>query len=257
MKPITCKICKHQFFKEKEEKPKWTEDKLPCPSCGETYCTLPETERRLHRLQDDYLARGRDPDVLGEMYLIMVPYTTSLIRQRFSHVVSPMDHEKKAIKAVTFLIEDFCKKDSYVIRISFGGTLYFKIRQALYGTPEYDEDSKARKYDYSLVSMDKENPDGIDGRSIQVADHNIASSVDAYESLQGNTEIQDFLLNLIWGYENQIPDEETEYRRLMALTVYLEQGESVFDKFLTRYGRKGKWEMEQTLRLIRHGLEKM
>lgn len=87
---FTCHVCKKSFRLPNNKRLEWKAIKRPCPYCGETYCIRNKGERQLFRLQDDFfdnLGDRRALDrILSQMYEVLVYYSQSLIKIKFSNI---------------------------------------------------------------------------------------------------------------------------------------------------------------------------
>lgn len=93
-----------------------------CPHCGQMYWFKPRDERRLFILQYRFFESGRDPHLLGEMYLEMRRYAENLLKNRAKkgRPFSKNFLEEKSSDATNRLIERFLTNPDYKIHVSFG-----------------------------------------------------------------------------------------------------------------------------------------
>lgn len=153
---FTCRLCNHRFnFKDKKNREHWFDTYQACPSCKETFCNLPPTEKKLHDLQNEYLL-NRHPDTLGKMYSILVDYAGSLMlkfNQNDSNDSSDTDKRiEHAHLSVTYLLEYYLYKDDFKIKASFAGYLKKKILFSLYGRQNMMFNKKVQVHSFEEVN---------------------------------------------------------------------------------------------------------
>ncbi len=119
-------------------KKEWYNEKLKCPNCGLTFCTLPITEGNLMRFQEQYIKTRSSKD-FKLLYDELLPYTESLLKQTKGKVIEDSEALKYfADKIIRFLAEEYLRDPDFKIRISFAGYIKngHKIEQALYDKEE-------------------------------------------------------------------------------------------------------------------------
>lgn len=242
-KPITCKICKHQFkFNKPELKQEWYDTKMCCPSCGEQYCCLPETERVLRKIEDEYYEKGKNKRYLDKMYLVLVSYCKSLLLKSYPNMIgSAADLEYHSHQVVTIFMEKYCIYDNFKVDVSFAGALISRIRQSLWGKPEH------KVAPISLDVTDDEN------RNIfQIADQKY--SLDAIENKQSSLHTRDYILRIIFEIDNYCNTKQENFIRLLLIRNFLRKGEKITDKYFYLYGRNGKEMFLRTLEIMKKEL---
>jgi len=133
-RPITCKICKHKFYKTDSQKKYWKKNKYSCPSCKSTYCCFPPTEKELMTLQDSFFASNRDSKYLGKMYEILIPYSKSLAFKNWGKLMDEDNHFEYVHTAIYHLIISYLKRTDFKISSSFAN--YVKKRFLQVEIPE-------------------------------------------------------------------------------------------------------------------------
>jgi len=239
MRPSTCKICKAQFHVQNKEE--WNENGMKCPVCNELYCVLPDTERSLRILQDKFFI-NREEKYLSEMYYILMEYAQSLFLKFFNKVVlHTEDLDYYLQNAISFFIEEYLLKEDYKIKISFGGLLIYKIKQALFSKNEY----------LSEFSLDYEMQDK---HIIQRKDDkNYFGEV---EKSCDNYFLKNYLYKLIIEISNYSDSPLENYMREQALYLHLTNGEKYVDRFFKLYNKKGKLIYMYTLEVLKKQLKK-
>lgn len=228
LKTIICKVCNHSFsFENSKQKKNWTALGLYCPECNSRYCVMPETERELKLIQDQYLV-NRDSKFIAEMYTILLPYAQSFIKQLIKRGKLPVPHNQQEYldyhshAAVVYMLNRYYEVEGFFIAKSFGGFLKHKIRQTVYGPTEYE---------IGDVSLNIENEDGLDAIPVGVHDSQFDDIED--EDFQNYTikEIDCLLRN---------PDPSCSPRQrlggLIALSLLLDSGDhKKLDRFLRKF----------------------
>lgn len=133
-RPISCKICKHKFYKTELQKVYWKKNKYSCPSCKNTYCCFPPTEKELMNLQDQYFSSERDSKYLGKMYEILMPYSKSLAFKNWGKLMDEENHFEYVHTAIYHLITSYLKRSDFKISSSFAN--YVKKRFLQVEIPE-------------------------------------------------------------------------------------------------------------------------
>ena len=242
-KPITCKYCKHEFrFELLSQREEWKLKNYPCPICAIDLCILPPTERELRHLQVIYLQTRLNKDLVP-MITVLKSYCASLIKKSFSNKIQePGKLEYYVHTAVTFLVEDYLAKPHFNIQTSFGGYLIHKIRQAIWGTKEYDIDAESIDFEYE------------EGGQVQYAD-NKKSIIDLIEQQHDKKQLVHYLSELIFGVEDFCLSRAENYIRLLNVANHLDAGEQSTDKFFKCYDKTGKLKYIQTMEIIRNELK--
>lgn len=288
-RPIKCSLCDHSFKVHPNNRETWENDKMLCPSCSAQYVCLPDTERILRILQDEFLDT-RKQSILNEIYTIAFPYVKSLLKKK---KLALIDSDEKLLYhthcIVTFLIEDYCKKEEFMIDKSFGQYFNYKMFQSVYGKQEYTiegkrivgkntaiyvceecdyktKGTKARllickcpkcggdmdyeKVSVAVSSIDIENDENQ--KIQQIADKDVFSEQLNYRN--SAREMRDHLLGLILGVEKYCNSDKENFVRMLNMRNYLKKGETVTDRFWKSYGTDGKFIFKQTLDILKKGL---
>lgn len=240
-KPITCRLCGHIFKIHADAKAAWREDKIRCPSCRESYCCIPPTEKQLRELQDLFYDSGRNEKYMKEIYEILYLYSQSLILKSYSNLVSSKQElEYFGYMATSFVIEEYYKNINFVILDSFGGFLIHKIRQAIWGKHEHSTG------DFSI------NKEDANGKVLQIADSkNPLGDIERQEDT--NILIRDLCL-MVFEFENFCVSKYENYVRVLNLWLFLTKGEAATDKFFYLYGRHAKNSLYKTLEILKKEL---
>lgn len=133
-RPITCKICKHKFTKTDIQKKYWKKVKYSCPSCKNSYCCFPPTEKELMTLQDMYFESNRDNKYLDKMYEVLLPYAKSLAFKNWGKLMDEENHFEYVHTAIYHLITSYLKRNTFKISSSFAN--YIKKRFLQVEIPE-------------------------------------------------------------------------------------------------------------------------
>lgn len=133
-RPITCKICKHKFTKTDIQKKYWKKTKYSCPSCKNSYCCFPPTEKELMTLQDMYFDSERDNKYLDKMYEVLLPYAKSLAFKNWGKLMDEENHFEYVHTAIYHLITSYLKRNTFRISSSFAN--YIKKRFLQVEIPE-------------------------------------------------------------------------------------------------------------------------
>lgn len=251
-KPITCKYCKGQFrFESDEVRYKWKESLYTCPICQIDYCILPPTERDLKKLQNEYVKSGRDIKYLNKMCRILYQYVPSLIKRHFSKAIlkavnsegdDPMSYYTH--KAIVYTIENFLKKDDYIIYSSFGKYLIDAIRWSIFEKKEHQ--SKDLSIDFVME----------DGHNVQYEDTKM--------SIIDNIELQEYRKNIVTTMMSFVKEmrgfctQREYFVFLLMLNNYLCKGEKFVDKFFETYEDKtGKLKYMEFLELLKKEIKNL
>lgn len=252
-RPITCRYCGHKFkVNDKEKRQKWIDSSFPCPSCHTPYCFLTETEKDLQIIQEKYKKSGKDHKYIDEMHKILVPYAENIIKKYYINLFQDKSLlNYYAESAVSLLIEsDFFKKEDFYIDTSFGSRLIKKCLQAIRGKKESleannEEDSLDWVFDdnHSVTSM--------------YADKS-KSLLESVEEQEEKVLLCEKICSLLFELGSDLTQRE-DYIRLINIYNYLEGGERAVDKFFDPevYGRYGKWETVESLKIVRNEIEKI
>ena len=242
-KPLTCRYCKKTFKIENiAEKNAWQANDFICPLCGEKFCILPPTERKLKYLQDIYL-ENRDEGVFTELIYIMLNYTESIIKKKFSNALTFEDAlEYYAYMAVSYLVEEYLRKPDFKVEISFAGWIIHKIRQSIYG-----------KFSHTVedISLDIENEEGNNLYEVIPDTKCIVSKIEEDEYV---TQLYNRMCSIIEGVSNYAKNDYEDYIRTLSVYAYFKNGEKGFDKIFQSFGRDGKLLSMKTLEILRKEL---
>ena len=241
----TCKICKHKFRIKKEDKEKWREKKFNCPNCGEIYCILPKTERKLRILQDKFFESGRKESYMTEIYKVLLPYTKSLLLKSFPSAVQSNEHaDYITSQAVSYLIEEFYAKENYKIEISFGAMVLYKLKQALYGKMEKQEEAISLNYEFQ------------DGNLVEYED----KKNKIYENIENEHDkylICEYISELLFSISHFCDSAYEAYTMETALYLFFMKGERKVDNFFQKFSREGKYLYLYALEILKKELEKL
>jgi len=260
-KPITCQLCNYKFSMiDPEKRKEWQESNFTCPSCGEDYVMLPETERILRRLQDSYFANNRDDKYLGEIYKILVSYSKSMLKKHFSNKLHDFEGalDYYAHTSSQLLTMRYLQKEDFSIAVSFGQFLMHKIYESIFGKFEHSF--------FGEVNIGK-NKDGtkikgtVDTLNYEFQDGSIAEHADTKKSVINNIEESEdkrllclFMCQIIFNIKDKCSSKSENYARLMAVEHHLTQSELWSDKLFAVYGREGKEKYMETLQLMKEYL---
>lgn len=242
-RPVKCKYCYQKFQLLNEEKIAWKKNKYACPTCGEVYCILPKTERKLRLLQEEYVDSDRkDKKVFNNMISILYDYTKSLIKKHYSNRLKFEDAlQYYTHNTVSRFIEYYLKDDSFVVDVSFAGLLMHKIKEAIFNKKEHEIDASSLDFEFE------------DGNTVEYEDSQ-KSVIDEIEEIQYKKDLCSQLVELIFAIEKYSKNKHENYTRLVSLASYMRNGNKYFDKFFQMYGNEGKWPTLKTLDAIRDKL---
>jgi len=122
-----CSYCGNEVSYNHSYKP------VTCPHCNARNWSKPPTETQLFLLQKQYIDT-RDKKYLGEMYMILVSYISSMIKRMLSgnYIYDSDFIEEKSSDAANLLIDYYLSKPEFIIQQSFAGYLRDKIKEVLY-----------------------------------------------------------------------------------------------------------------------------
>lgn len=201
-RPISCKICKHKFYKTDLQKKYWKKNKYSCPSCKSTYCCFPPTEKELMTLQDQFFQSNRDSKYLGKMYEVLIPYSKSLAFKNWGKLMDEENHFEYVHTAIYHLIVSYLKRSDFRISSSFAN--YVKKRFLQVEIPELTK---------NISINDKK---GNDEEFIQIeAPSNIKTEI---EFLSENIEVLDKINTYLLGIKGKY-----KLRDYLILYNYLSQ----------------------------------
>ena len=241
-RPIKCKYCAHQFRLSKRQKVEWKKNNYPCPSCQIDLCCLPDSERSLMKLQSHYFATGRESKVLGQMYDILKPYASSLIKKKHTYITDPNELMQAAHLSAWYLLEHYYNDQNFRINISFGAYLKHTIKQAI-----FDREEK------KTVSLDIENED-----SKKIFE--LASDKDVIKEVElksDHIKLATYMRDFIFAMSDYSNSPFEEYQRLLGLRIFFTLGERNADRFYQRFDRVGKPVFDTTLVVMRDELHKL
>jgi hypothetical protein len=260
----TCKKCGYQFkIVNKEKKILWEKRKKKCPNCREKYCTMPETERTLMKLQDKYFSHDRDMQYLDRMSEIMLNYSQSLIKKFYSkYIVNEGDLEYYSQCTVSFLIEEYYAHEEYKVYASFAGALNDKIRQSLFNKYNLLQEDLSLNWDFDDAHNDS-NYYHVDKRSMKEYEN--------IEEEENKIYLTKYILNLVFGMSAYCNSKREDLIRLMAFYLNLEFGEKRAEKLFQEevrgkkdkilqfkiYGRRNKEMYKKTLDVVKAELDKL
>lgn len=241
----TCRICNHKFRILQEDRQKWQIGKLYCPSCNELYCVLPDTERQLRILQDKFFESNRQEKYMTQMYKILLPYTKSLLLKSFPAAIkSNEEADEKSHQAVSYLIEEYYAKPMYKIDISFGGMILYKIKQALYGKAEQQEDAISLDFQFE------------DGNQVEYED----KKNKLYEQIENEHDkylICKYISDILFSIGHFLDSTQEAYIMELCLYLFFMKGEKKVDNFFKVFGREGKLPYLYALDILKKELEKL
>lgn len=252
-KPITCKYCSHEFsYTLDTERKEWREKKYICPKCQIDYCILPQMERDLRKVQDDYIASNRSRKYLNKLEKLIWIYVEGMLKKsKYRNVLSlkrsvEMDDPLfyYTHKICCYFFDYYLKDENNIIKTSFGGYLSKVINWALYEKKEHFSTDLSVDYEYS------------DGSIVQFEDVK-TYVIDDIE----NKEFENSLVKDLVSYVKELGKYCTpreNYIRLLMLNNYLSCGEKVVDRFFNAYEDKtGKLQYMQTLEFLKQEIKKM
>lgn len=237
-----CKICGHTFKILGEENRKiWLRENYVCPECNESYCILPETERQLRRLQDEYLV-DRNEKVLIKMINIMSSYCRSLILKYFSNKITFEGQlEYYTNNVLSYTTEKILTKLDFKIYSSFAGYLMCEIRRSIFGKQEHLIDGESLDYmfvDGHYVYHEDTRPQLIE--TIEKEEERFATCTE--------------YVSLIFDLEKACSDKVENYIRLLNVSLFLDGGEKAINRFFTYYDKKEKYITLKTLEVLKQEL---
>jgi len=262
-KPITCQLCNHKFSMiDPEKRREWQESNFTCPSCGESYVMLPETERILRKLQDNYFADNRNDKYLEQMYTILISYSKSLLKKHFSNKLHDFEGalDYYAHTSSMLLTIRYKQKDDFIITVSFGQFLIKKIYESIFGKFEHSffgevNIGKTKEGTVIKGAVDTLNYIFEDGSEVDYEDRK-KSELNNIEETEDKKSLCLFLCQLIFGIKDKCLTKAENYSRLMAVEHHLTQSELWADKLFESYGREGKELYMSTMGLIKEYLTK-
>lgn len=270
-RPTTCTFCKHSF--QVEHLKEWKKDYSRCPKCKILYSNTTKTERKLMELQDIYLV-NYSPYIFSLMYPILLDYSSSILKKKFisalKNASNPIDYFAK--NAVVLLYMDYQKKKGkFKIKDSFGGYLFYKIRQSIHGIEERSVGVytlPVKKEEWDLNNVNKNIKDSNinwnnsrksssilipnvslnyilpDGNEVECEDpYNVIHEVEYQYDIR-------LLLNKLFSsikdIKNYCNSISENWFRLMGFLIFLEKGTEEADIFFDLYKRKGKIKFQNT-----------
>jgi hypothetical protein len=240
-KPNTCKLCGHQFrFKNKEIKEEWEQGKHICPNCSEPYCNKPNTERILMKLQDEYFDNSRDSSVMEKITKIVISYTESLLKKRYSpYINSYEDVRYYADNTAYYLILEFYNNPDYKIWGSWAGAINGKIRQSLFGNSELPLEmiiyKRLKKKIDQVHSIDYMLDDG---HSLVLED--TSTGIGDVDSHMDKILFHNFFVDLLQGFSSRYSIPECMMLIYGVYVQLLNSDTKKVDKFFSSFGRVGK-----------------
>lgn len=260
----TCKKCGHHFkIVNKEKRLLWEKRKRKCPKCGELYCTKPETERKLMKLQDMYFKHDRDMKYLDEMSEIMISYSQSLLKKFYSkYIVNEGDLEYYSHCTVSFLVEEYYSHEDYKVYASFAGALNDKIRQALFNKYNILQEDMSLNWNFDDTHSDS-NYHHIDKLSTK--------EFEKIEEHENKIYLIKYILEVIFGLAPYCKSKKEDLIRLSAFNLNLNHGEKFAEKLFQEeqlnekgkvvqfkiFGRRNKDMYKRTLDIVREELVRM
>ena len=262
-KPITCQLCGYKFSMiDPEKRKEWHESNFTCPSCGEDYVMLPETERVLRKIQDKYFAEGRDDKYLSEMYVILISYSKSMLKKHFSNRLHDFEGalDYYAHTSAQLLVMRYKQKDDFIITVSFGQFLIKKIYEAVFGKMEHSffgevNIGKDKKGNMLKGTVDTLNYEFKDGSIVEYEDTK-KSVIDNIEETEDKRNLCIFLCQLIYNVREKCYSKGENYARLMAVDSHLTKNSSYADKLFEVYGNEGRETYSATMDLVKECLIK-
>lgn len=245
-KPIKCRYCEKTFkISNKEEKKQWQETFCICPLCGEEWCILPPTERKLKYLQSRYLRTKKESDLTSFLKLYYF-YIQSLIKKNYSKALKfegALDYYANETLAL-FTIK-FLNTPDFKIESSFAEYIKWKIIEAIYG-----KNNKPSEH----VSLDFEVEEGGSLHGV-IADEK-KSGIERIEEEADSIYLYHRVINLLDGISHYCNEQE-DYIKDLSFYIFLHKGENGFDKFFQSAGRTGKDISLKTLDILRDELKKV
>lgn len=191
---------------------------MSCPNCGQVYCSLPPTERKLMKLQDAYYENNKNEKYMTLLIQEMISYTEGLIKKRYSQYIKTEDILYFAQNAVSFIIEEYLKADhEYRIYASFGGFLNRKIRQAIFGKNEKLHEDISIDWNFH------------DDHQVHYEDKNF-KFIEQIEELENKINLLKYISALIFEIEEYCSGPYENYIRLLAILLNLKYGEKFADR---------------------------
>lgn len=113
-----------------------------CPFCNDIYWDKPTDERNLFILQDKYLKDQSNPDILGDMYLLILEYSRNIIINSIKDniILSQESVDEKAEDLASTLLEKYLKDKTFKVEYSFGGFLIRLSKGILYNQKSKNND---------------------------------------------------------------------------------------------------------------------
>lgn len=115
---------------------------------------IPETEMRLRTLQEEYMKEDCSEEVKDEYILLLKAYARSLTLKEIKKLriyLPPERVDEISTDVVLVMLRQY-KKKGWKVRASFGGTLYWKVREVMFK-------SKDEEMNLSLNTSMSDNAD--------------------------------------------------------------------------------------------------
>ena len=243
-KPMVCKYCKFSFkIPDIEAKKLWQNNNCICPKCGEVWCTLPPTERKLKYLQVDYLD-NRCEETIAPFIQLLDIYTQSLIKKNYKvYLTWEGSLEYYSYHSVVAFIEEYLKREDFKVDVSFGGYLIWKIKQAVFNPLDLDP---------GHVSLDYEFEDGNNLHGMIACEVDTLSKIEIAEDTK---KLYTKIVDIIEGVSEYCKDPYEDYIRTIAIYLNFKSGENAFDALFQAFGREGRMKSLDTLEILRRELE--
>ena len=234
MRPVECKICKHTFNNEEDNK-----INVVCPECNIQYCNKNKTERFLFLQQDIYIEKKYTKDqFIHKIYNTLVEYIKSMILKNFrNRLKESYDLEDYSTQVAHYFLIYYLQDDDFIIVDSFSGMIFHKIRQALNEKSIHIVDDVSINYtfeDDSVVTYEDTTVDCI-------------QEIEKYEN---RLYLLEYLRKLIFMFEGQCNCKRENFLRLMALHHYFKFGEKKVDNLFKNYGTYGRVKYDETIALL-------
>jgi len=208
---------------------------LNCTKCNSIKWDKPKDEAILFNLQEEYL-KTKDKNILGKMYLAMLPYAEKIILKQLPFKYEETKLEEKVQDTVTTVIQHYLKREDFKVLHSFGGTLFGPSRQELYNKRQKDKDTHEMSYDNFIGDEEKTFKDTISSEDFHDDDKYTRELVDLSN--------RQFLIKELARFSNEI--YKAVYKNqginkailsLVMMHHFLEKkDEEFFDKFYNIYG---------------------
>lgn len=262
-KPITCQLCNYKFSMiDPEKRKEWQESNFTCPSCGESYVMLPETERVLRKLQDNYFENNRDDRYLSDMYKVLLSYGKSMLKKHFSNRLYDFEGalDYYAHTSSMLLVIRYKQKEDFIITVSFGQFLIKKMYESIFGKMEHSffgevSIGKDKQGNKIKGSVDTLNYIFEDGSEVDYEDKN-KSVIHHIEEVEDRRSLCLFLCQLIFDMRQKCYSRSENYARLLAVEHFLTQGDFYTDKLFELYGKEGKEAYDETMAIVKDFLMK-